>query len=74
MYKYFERVGDEISSWESKGLLSEKISSVNTSDGRVSKLVYDNGRIRIKFNGDLLKQIHTSHIQSWSNSKHLCCL
>ena len=71
MYKYFERVGDQISSWESKGLLSEKISSVNTSDGRVSKLVYDNGRIRIKFNGDLLKQIHKSHIQSWSNSKHL---
>ena len=56
MYKYFKRVGDEISSWESKGLFSEKISSVNTSDRRVSKLVYDNGRIRIKFSGDLLKQ------------------
>ena len=56
MYKYFEQVGDEISSWESKGLFSKKISSVTTSDGRVSKLVYDNARIKVKFNGDLLKQ------------------
>ena len=56
MYKYFERVGNEISSWESKGLFSEKISSVTTSDGQVSKLVYDNARIKVKFNGDLLKQ------------------
>ena len=53
--KYFERVGSEISSWKSKGLSNEKSSSVTTSDGRVSKLVYDNARIKIKFNGDLLK-------------------
>ena len=56
MYKYFERVDSEISSWESKGLSSEKISSVTTSDGWVSKLTYDNARIKAKFNGDLLKQ------------------
>ena len=56
MYKYFERVGDEISSWESKELFSEKISSVATSDVRVSKLVYDNARTKIKFNGDISKQ------------------
>ena len=37
-------------------LFSEKISSVTTSDGRVSKLVYDNARIKVKFNGDILKQ------------------
>ena len=37
-------------------MFSEKISSVTTSDGRVSKLVYDNARIKVKFNGDLLKQ------------------
>ena len=55
MYKYFEKVGDEISSWKSKRL-SDKISSVITSYGRVSKLVYDNARITVKFNGDLLKQ------------------
>ena len=55
VYKYFERLGNEISSWESKGLSSEKISSVTTSDGRVSKLVYDNVRLKVKFNGDLLK-------------------
>ena len=37
-------------------MFSEKISSVTTSDGRVTKLVYDNARIKVKFNGDLLKQ------------------
>ena len=56
VYKYFETVGSETSSWESKGLYSEKISSVTTSDGRVSKLLYDNVSIKVKFNGDLLKQ------------------
>ena len=56
MYRYFERVGKEICSWESKGLFSEKISSATTSDGRVPKLVYDDARIKVKFDGDLLKQ------------------
>ena len=56
MYKYFKTVGNEISSWESKGLYSEKISSVTTPDSPVSKLIYDNARIKVKFNGDLLKQ------------------
>ena len=56
MCKYFERVGDEISSWKSKGLSNEKISYVTASDGRVSKLVYDNVRMKAKFKGDLLKQ------------------
>ena len=37
-------------------MFSEKISSVTISDGRVSKLVYDNARIKVKFNEDLLKQ------------------
>ena len=62
MYKYIERLGDQISSWESKVLLSEKISSVTTPDGRVSKLVYDNARIKLKFNGDLLKQNKVTYI------------
>ena len=34
-------------------MFSGKISSVTTSE---SKLVYDNARIKVKFNGDLLKQ------------------
>ena len=38
-----------------KHCLIIKISFVTTSDGRVSKLVYDNARIKLKFNGDLLK-------------------
>ena len=56
-------MGDEISSWESKGLSSEKISSVTTSDGRVSKLVYDNARIKVKCNGDLLNQNKVTYNQ-----------
>ena len=56
MYKHFERVANEISSWKSKGLFTEKNSSTTTSEGRVSKVVYDNGRIRVKFNEDLLKE------------------
>ena len=56
MYNYFESVGYEITSWESKGLFSKKISSASTSDDRVSELVFDNARIKVKFNGDLLKQ------------------
>ena len=55
LYKYFERVGSEISSWKSKGLSNEKFSSVTTSDGQVSKLIDDNSKIKVKFNGDLLK-------------------
>ena len=37
-------------------MFNKEISSVTTSDGQVSKLVYDNARIKVKFNGDLLKQ------------------
>ena len=54
VYKYFERVGSEISSWESKGLSSENIY-VTASDGRVLRIVYDNVKIKVKFIGDLLK-------------------
>ena len=56
MYKYFETVRSEISSWKSKALCSEKISSVTKSDRRVSKLVYDNAKVNVKYNGDVLKQ------------------
>ena len=37
-------------------MFSEKISFVTTFDGRVSKLVYDNARKKVKFDGDLFKQ------------------
>ena len=56
MYKYFDAVGFEIASWESKGLLNEKTNSVGNSNGAVRKIVYDNARIKVKFNGNLLKQ------------------
>ena len=54
-------MGTENFSWESKGLSSEKIRFVITSNGRVSKLVYDNARIKVKFNGDLLKLNKVTH-------------
>ena len=42
-------------------MFSEKISSVTTLDGRVSKLVSDNARIDVKCNGNLLKQNKVTH-------------
>ena len=54
VYKYFDAVGFEITSWKSKGLFNEEISSVINSDGAVPKIVYDNARIKVEFNGHLL--------------------
>ena len=56
MYKYFNAVGFEIASWKSKELFNEEISSVSNPKGAVLKIVYDNARIKVKFNGNLLKQ------------------
>ena len=56
LYKYFERMGNEVSLWVSKGLSNEKISSVSNSYRAVPKIVYDNVRIKVKFNGNPLKQ------------------
>ena len=56
VYKYFDAVGFEIVSWKSKGLFNEEISFVMNSKGAAPKIVYDNARIRVKFNGNLLKQ------------------
>ena len=38
MYKYFKMVKNEISSWESKGLSNEKISSTTTSNNNKSNI------------------------------------
>ena len=61
MYKYFKTFVEDgftyISSWESKGLPNEKISSTKTSNyDQSTRLVYDNARIKQNFSGDLLKQ------------------
>ena len=61
MYKYFKTSAKGsniyISSWESKGLSNEKISSITTSNyNQASSLAYDNARMKLKFVGDLLKQ------------------
>ena len=49
-------MANEVSSWVSKGLSNEKISSVSNSNFTVPKIVYDNGKIKVKFYGNLLKQ------------------
>ena len=57
MYKYFEKTRDKVSLWKSKGLSDEKIISTATStDKSDTKTVCDNARIKIKLNGDLLRQ------------------
>ena len=43
--------------WKSKGLSDEKIISTTTStDKSATKSIYDNARIKVRFNGDLLRQ------------------
>ena len=59
MYKYFEKTGDKVSSWKSKGLSVEKLISTTTStDKSATETIYDNARITFGFNGDLLRQNH----------------
>ena len=60
MYKYFKTFvkgsTTYVSSWESKGLSNEKISSITTSTHQAPSLAYDNVRIKLKFVSALLKQ------------------
>ena len=56
MNKYFNAVGFEIASWKSKGLFNEEISSVINSNGAAQKIVFDNTKIKVKFNRNFLKQ------------------
>ena len=57
VYKYFEKIGDKISSWNSKGLSDEKIISTTAStDKSATKTIYDNVKIKVRFNGELLRQ------------------
>ena len=57
VYKYFEKTGEKVSSWKSKGLSDEKnISTTTSTDRSATKTIYDNARIKVRFNGDLLRQ------------------
>ena len=61
IYKYFNTsvkdTATYVSSWESKELSNEKISSVITPCyNRAPSLVYDNVKIKLKFVGSFLKQ------------------
>ena len=58
VYKYFETSSvngiGTVSSWKSKGLYDEKISSVTGLT--YPKLEYDNAMIKVKFRASILKQ------------------
>ena len=57
VYKYFEKTGDKVSLSKSKGLSDEKIIlTVTSTDKSAIKTIYDNARIKVRFNGDLLRQ------------------
>ena len=58
MYQYFKIESNEISSCESKDLSNEKISSTtcNNNNKFATSLLYHNARLKVKFNGDFLKQ------------------
>ena len=57
MYKYFEINSGKITSWKSKVLSNEKISfSLRLINTQSPIPAYDNARMKVKFNGDFLKQ------------------
>ena len=57
MCKHFEKTGNKAYLWKSKGLSDEKIISTTLSTNKsATKTIYDNARIKVKFNGDLLRQ------------------
>ena len=63
MRGYFKSAGannHNTLSWKSKGLSDEKISSIKTTDYGLNPYLdfYDINKIRVKFNGDCLKQDH----------------
>ena len=63
MYKYFEKTGDKASLWKSKGLSDEKIIlTVTSTDKSATKTIYDNARIKVRFNGDLLRPVVNIYI------------
>ena len=62
VYKYFEETGGKVSSWKSKGLSDEKfILTVTSTDKSATKTIYDNVRIKVRFNGDLLRQTQVTY-------------
>ena len=57
LYKYFEKTGDKVSSWKSKGLSDENFFfTVTSTDKFATKTIYDNARIKVRLNDDLLRQ------------------
>ena len=59
IFRYFKNIGntDNISTWKSKGLSDETIKSPTTSDNSLApSLNYIGFRLRIKFDGQCLKQ------------------
>ena len=57
VYKYFEKNSGKITSWESRGLSNETNSfSRRLIITQPPIPAYDNARIKVKFNGDFLKQ------------------
>ena len=59
VYKYFRVESNNISSWESKGLSNEKVSIAtfnNNNNIFATSLIYLNARLKVKFNGNFLKQ------------------
>ena len=51
----------EINSWESKGLSNEKINLVSNPHDADTEMIYNNSRIKVKFNGNLLKHNKTTY-------------
>ena len=64
IYKYFKIIANKkyISSWQSKGLSDEIIKPPVTSDNSLTPLIdYLGSKIRLKFNGSILRQPKSTH-------------
>ena len=64
--RYFEVIADKeyISLWKSKGLSDESIKTPTTSDNNLTPLIdYFGNKIRVKFNGTILRQPKISYTQ-----------
>ena len=66
MHRYFKltAITKHIAKWKSKGLSDESIKSVATSDNSLIPLIsYYGYKIRLKFNGSILRQLNVTYTQ-----------
>ena len=65
-HRYFKLIANtkHIAKWKSKGLSDESIKPITTSDNSLALLIsYYGYKIRLKFNGSILRQVKVTYTQ-----------